>query len=125
MKLNQATFIELKDIFETYGEEPLADKLALKVIQHRMTKKFETSQDLKNLILGEENNNHKFKTIMRLFQALRISVNNELDNLKLLCEKVPKCLNKNGLAIFITFNSLEENIVLQSMKMLVILKKKK
>lgn len=117
--MNKATFIELKDIFEIYGEEPLADKLALKVIQQRMLKKFESSQDLKDLILSEDNNHHKFKTIMRIFQALRVSVNNEIDNLRVLCEKVPKCLAKDGLAFFITFNSLEENIVLNSMKQLV------
>lgn len=102
-----------------YGEEPLADKLALKVLSNRIFKKFENSQDLKDLILSEENNHHKFKTIMRVFQALRIAVNNEIENLNILCEKIPKCLAKNGLAIFITFNSLEENIVMHSMKQLV------
>ncbi len=91
----------------------------MKVIQQRLLKNFENSSDLKDLILSEENNHHKFKTIMRIFQALRISVNNEMDNLMVLCEKIPKNLAKNGIAIFITFNSLEESIVLQSMKLLV------
>ena len=109
----------MKDIFGKYGEEPLADKLAMKVIQKRNIQKFEKSQDLKDLILSEENNHHKFKTIMRLFQALRITVNNELENLTSLCEKIPKCLAKDGLAIIITFNSLEESIVMNSIKQLV------
>lgn len=109
----------MKDIFEVYGEEPLADKLAMKVIKQRETKPFENGQDLKDLILAEENNHHKYKTIMRIFQSLRIAVNNELENLSKLCERIPNCLAKNGLAFFITFNSLEENIVMNSIKQLV------
>ena len=96
----------------------------MKVIQQRLLKKFANSSELKDLILSEENNHHKFKTIMRIFQALRISVNNEMENLMVLCEKIPKCLGKNGVAIFITFNSLEENIVMQSMRLLVKILKK-
>lgn len=87
----------------------------------REKKLFENGQDLKDLILKEENNHHKFKTIMRCFQALRIAVNSELANLEVLCDKIPKCLAKNGLAFFITFNSLEENIVMNSIKQLVIM----
>lgn len=97
----------------------MAEKLAKKIIEFRKNKKFENSQDLKNLILDDENNNHKFKTIMRVFQALRISVNNEIENLTNLLDKIPFLLTNEGLAIFITFHSLEHNLVKKNMLSLV------
>jgi 16S rRNA (cytosine1402-N4)-methyltransferase len=71
--------------------------------------------------LEEENNNHKFKSIIRVFQALRIAVNDEMGNLRNLLEKIPLVLAKDGMAMFVTFHSLEHKLVSSSIKEMVIL----
>ncbi len=76
-------FYEEKDLFQLlreYGEEPHARKIAARIITERKVKKFVTTFDLNDFLEREINSHIKTKT--RVFQALRIEVNGELETLK-------------------------------------------
>jgi len=76
-------YYEEKDIYrilKDYGEEPHSRKIAARVISSRKKKKFQTTHDLTEF-LETEINKH-IKTKMRVFQALRIEANKELENLE-------------------------------------------
>lgn len=105
-------YAEEKDIFyilKTYGEEPYARKIAAKVIEARKKKKFETTFDLTEFL--ETNINKHIKTKMRVFQALRIAVNEELTALEESLEQACTLLQTWGIIAAISFHSLEDRIV--------------
>lgn len=110
-------FYEEKDlfqIFKEYGEEPHARKIAARVITERKKSKFLTTFDLTDF-LDREINSH-IKTKMRIFQALRIEVNKELDTLKNSLNQAIKLLETDGNIFVISFHSLEDRIVKQIFK---------
>jgi len=110
-------FYEEKDlfqIFKEYGEEPHARKIAARIITARKLKKFRTTTDL-NDFLETEINTH-IKTKMRVFQALRIEANAELENLKKSLTQAISLLETDGIIFVISFHSLEDRIVKQSFK---------
>lgn len=110
-------FYEEKDLFtllKEYGEEPHARKIAARVIAKRKQKKFETTWELREF-LDSEINTH-IKTKMRVFQALRIEVNRELENLEKSLNEGVKLLQTGGNIFVINFHSLEDRIVKQAFK---------
>lgn len=110
-------FYEQQDLFtilKEYGEEPYARKISEKIIWARKKKKFETTLELCDF-LDREINKH-IKTKMRVFQALRIEVNKELDNLKKSLKDAIELLKKDGDIFVISFHSLEDRIVKQIFK---------
>ena len=110
-------FYEEKDIFyifKEYGEEPNARKIAARVLETRKEKKFQTTLDLTEF-LDQQINTH-IKTKMRVFQALRIAVNQELDNLEKSLHEAIGLLEPEGIIFAISFHSLEDRIVKQSFK---------
>ena len=110
-------YSEEKDIFKIlkeYWEEPHARKIAARVITSRKEKKFGTTTDLCNFLDSEINSHIKTKT--RVFQALRIEVNGELETLKLSLEQAIWLLEPNGNIFVISFHSLEDRIVKQTLK---------
>ena len=109
--LNKISENELVDIFFKYGEERNSKKIAQAICTYRLKNRIKTSGELKGII--EEFTPERFlnKTLSRIFQALRIFVNNELDELEEFLEKAVSVLNKNGKLVIITFHSLEDRIV--------------
>lgn len=110
-------FYEEKDIFKIlkeYGEEPYSRKIAARAIERRKKEKFKTTFDLKNF-LEQEINSH-VKTKMRVFQALRIEVNKELENLWNSLTQAIDILEHWGRISAISFHSLEDRIVKQTFK---------
>lgn len=109
--LNKIDESEMVDIFFKYGEERNSKKIANAICNYRLNTKIQTSGQLKGII--EEFTPERFltKTLSRIFQALRIFVNNELDELKEFLEIASSLLNKNGRLAVITFHSLEDRIV--------------
>ncbi|MCF6268289.1 MAG: 16S rRNA (cytosine(1402)-N(4))-methyltransferase RsmH [Melioribacteraceae bacterium] len=109
--LNKISEKELADIFFKYGEERNSKKIAQAICNYRLNDKIETTGQLKGII--EEFTPERFlnKTLARIFQALRIFVNNELDELEEFLEKAVSVLNSNGRLAIITFHSLEDRIV--------------
>ena len=109
--LNVVKEKELMDIFFKYGEEKNSKKIAKAICSYRLDNKIETTGQLKSIIAEFTPERFLTKTLSRIFQALRIFVNNELDELEEFLEKAVSILNKNGRLVVITFHSLEDRIV--------------
>src|SRR5690554_2611038 len=105
--LNTYSKDELADIFYKYGDEENSYIIAHEVIKNRPLK---TTFDLVN-ICDKVNFKRKGHSSKKVFQALRIAVNNELGVLEALLEDVISILNKKGRIVIITFHSLEDRIV--------------
>ena len=103
---------DLAYIFKVYGEENFAAKVATAIVRHREIKPFETTLELsefiKRVIGGKPTPKHK---ATRCFQALRIAVNAELDELKQALEGSLDVLATDGRLCVISFHSFEDRIV--------------
>ncbi|MFM6068751.1 MAG: 16S rRNA (cytosine(1402)-N(4))-methyltransferase RsmH, partial [Sphaerospermopsis kisseleviana] len=118
---------ELADIFFKYGEERLSRKIARRIIEKRP---FQTTTELANEIFYSVPPKYRHGRIhpaTRVFQALRIAVNDELKVLETLIEKAPLSLLEGGKIAIISFHSLEDRIVkhgLRNSELLRVLTKK-
>ena len=105
---------ELKEIFFKYGEEEYSKSIAKNIVNHRKEKTIETTFELRDII---ENSMPKKVVYSRggaskkVFQALRIAVNGELDELENTLYKFIDMLNKGGRLVVLTFHSLEDRNV--------------
>lgn len=108
--LNEYPTDQLVRIFSSYGEERYSKTIARKIVERRAEKPFESTFDLRDLIqkTSRSNEPHPEK---RVFQALRIEVNRELEVLEKTLEKVIDHLDIDGRLCVITFHSLEDRIV--------------
>ncbi len=102
----------LYEIFSKYSEDLNSRIIAKEVVKERINKKIMTVGQLTeiiNKVVGDDKN----RSAARIFQALRIFVNNELENLKKGLDGARKVLKKDGRIIVISFHSLEDRIVKQ------------
>ncbi|MGN1379313.1 MAG: 16S rRNA (cytosine(1402)-N(4))-methyltransferase RsmH [Bacilli bacterium] len=104
---------KLIKIFFEYGEEKLSKVIAEKIILERKTKKINTTHELVSIILSAVGANYFYKNHpeRKIFQALRIEVNNELKVLEEVLPKAIDMLSSGGRMCVITFHSLEDKIV--------------
>jgi len=105
---------ELADIFWRYGEEKYSRQIAKKITEERKKKRILTTFDLVEIIqkaLPKSYERIRINLATKVFQALRIYVNNELDNLERLLKNLTAVLNSNGRAVIISFHSLEDRLV--------------
>ena len=105
---------ELKQIFDQYGEEKFSSRIVRGIIEHRQENKIETTEDLFNIIKHSLPAAFRFRAgdrARRIFQALRIEVNKELENLEKFLPDAFEILAKNGKLAVISFHSLEDRIV--------------
>ncbi len=109
--VNTFTEEDLANIFYEYGEEKNSRKIARSIVNYRLKKKIENTSDLVSIIEALVPQYYLRKTLARVFQALRIYVNDELGNLKTFLENSVKVLKKNGRLVVITYHSLEDKIV--------------
>ena len=112
---------ELSDIFFKYGEERFSRQIARAIVKERENKSIETTTDLCEIILQAIPTKARYSgsnPYMRVFQALRIYVNGELDGLYETVVKGAEKLNTNGRICVITFHSLEDRAVKTAMKYL-------
>jgi 16S rRNA (cytosine1402-N4)-methyltransferase len=103
---------ELERILRQYGEEPKARRIALAIASERKTRTITTTEELVKVIArakGKGNRDHHPAT--QTFQALRIAVNQELENLDLFLQNGYKLLRTRGRMIIISFHSLEDRLV--------------
>lgn len=107
--LNYAEEKEIVDILKNFGEEAQHRKIAHEIVQERKRKRFITTKDLTEF-LDTKINTH-IKTKMRVFQALRIEVNKELETLETSLKQAVKSLEVGGKIFVISFHSLEDRIV--------------
>lgn len=103
---------ELVKIFSEYGEERFSKRIAKKIVEYRKQKKIETTLELANLI---KEATPKIKSSIhpatRVFQAIRIEVNNELKNVNFVLHDILELLGKGGIISVLSFHSLEDRIV--------------
>lgn len=108
---------ELVKIFSEYGEERFSKRIAKKIVEQRKIKKLETTTELADLIV---NCTPKVKSHIhpatRVFQAIRIEVNHELQNVKNTLNDVLDLLDFGAIISVISFHSLEDRLVKQTFK---------
>lgn len=102
----------LAEIIFHYGEERFARKIAKKIVETRKTKKIETTAELADLVRSVvPKSNDGIDPATRTFQALRIFVNNELEELQEVLEQAEDLLKPEGRLVVVSFHSLEDRIV--------------
>jgi 16S rRNA (cytosine1402-N4)-methyltransferase len=114
--LNTATQEEIANVIFEFGEEKKSRGIARKIVEFRNSTKIERTFQLKKIV--EEVTPQRFvtKSLSRVFQALRIYVNNELDELRTFIDKSVPLLSIGGRIAIITFHSLEDRIVKEKFK---------
>ena len=113
--VNKYSEKELAHIFTTYGEEPIgrSKMLARMIVYHRP---INSTKELAELICSCTHGHSKIHPATKVFQAIRIEVNSELEQIEKTLPLLPKLLNKNGRLGFITFHSLEDRLVKNFLK---------
>ena len=102
---------ELERIFREYGEEKKAKQLAKAIVLARSKKPIETTEELVNIILSVIPYRGRIHPATKVFQAIRIEVNKELESIDIALEKTLYFLKKGGRIVVIAFHSLEDRIV--------------
>ncbi len=104
----------LAELIRSYGEERWAKRIARRIVEQRGKAPILTSGELARLVaraIPRKFHSRRIHPATRTFQALRIAVNRELDNLKQALSVLPGCLNEGGRFCVISFHSLEDRLV--------------
>lgn len=113
--INGLTKGELYELFTKLGEEERAGAIASAILGTRTIKQIRTTKALADLVVkvygGGRRIRGKIHPATRVFQALRIAVNDELNNLKVALPQAKDLLEKRGRLVVISFHSLEDRIV--------------
>jgi 16S rRNA (cytosine1402-N4)-methyltransferase len=106
---------ELTSLFRQYGEEPNARRIARAIVHTRTTQPIETGTQLADLIArvapGAPRGRRRVHPATRVFQALRIAVNRELETLPIALEAAVNVLGEGGRLAVLSYHSLEDRIV--------------
>lgn len=109
--VNEWTEEELRRTFFEYGEEPKSRRIAAAIVKRRADKQFETTLDLASLIESTVGRRGRTHPATRVFQAIRMAANEELESLRETLASVPRILKPGGTLLVITFHSLEDRLV--------------
>ena len=109
--VNSLEASELIKIFQQYGEEPNARRIVARIVDRRATHPFKTTFDLTEAIASVSPRRGPKHPATRVFQALRIHVNDELGALREVLNNIPSRLAPGARLAVITFHSLEDRIV--------------
>ena len=120
--INNLAAEDLRNLFKDYGEERWAKQIAHKLVKARTQKKIRTSKQLAQMVIdaipGHALSKQKIHPATRVFMALRIAVNQELDRLKAFMDQAVDFLNPGGRLCVLSFHSLEDRIVKHRLKAL-------
>lgn len=112
---------ELEDVLSGYGQERWAKRIATAIVRVREQSPIQTTQALRKLVhraVGGRCRSWRIDPATRVFQAFRIKVNDELENLRKILETGWRLLRKGGRICVISFHSLEDRIVKESFRRL-------
>ena len=114
--VNYASYYDLVKIFKEYGNEKEAEKISKAILEKRKIKKIETSEELSEIIFQTKKEKTKVHPATKVFMALRVFINQELENLSLALENSLDVLESGGKIVIITFQGLEDKVVKKFIK---------
>ena len=114
--LNKSDEKKLADIFYLYGELKTARRLAAAIVKKREEKPFAVTEDLTEAVTPLLPKEREKKDMAKVFQALRIEINHEMDALKEMLKAATELIGQGGRLSVITYHSLEDRIVKNVMK---------
>ena len=109
--INNYEINDLINIFLSFGEEQYSKKIATSIIENRP---INTTDELVNVIksaLPRQNPKYTKNSIRRIFQSIRIEVNNELNEIVSSLDNIKSFIKKGGVMIFLTYHSIEDKII--------------
>ena len=112
--INEMSADEIAKVIKIYGEEKWSKRIAKNIVQSRKEKPIETSAELAELVsksIPKKFHPARIHPATKTFQALRIAVNNELENIREFLDKVVSLLKPGGRIVVISFHSLEDRLV--------------
>lgn len=109
--VNELSENELYQIIKEFGEERKAKLIAKKIIEQRQLAKIESCKELADIVRSFYKGYHKIDPATKTFQAIRIYVNDELDEIKKSLSQAVELLKEGGRLITVSFHSLEDSIV--------------
>lgn len=116
MIVNSWSVEELATIFRRYGEERFAERIAKDIFHERKVRKIETTTQLAEIISKSIRKRGPIHPATRVFQALRIVVNDELGELERALPNLVESLHPRGRIVVLTFHSIEDRIIKQFFK---------
>ncbi|MCJ7642147.1 MAG: 16S rRNA (cytosine(1402)-N(4))-methyltransferase RsmH [Desulfobacterales bacterium] len=126
--VNSLSQKELEDMISAYGEDRRARQIAKTIVEERRREPIQTTSALRKIVWRATSRRSRYARIdpaTRTFQALRIQVNNELDNLRQILETGWQTLREGGRMCVISFHSLEDRIVKETFRKLALGEKAK
>ena len=102
---------ELADLIYEFGEERHSRKIASAIVDFQKRSSIETTSDLSSIVKRVIMGSKKTKSLARVFQAIRIAVNDELSSLEEGLVAAVELLNKGGRIVVLSYHSLEDRIV--------------
>jgi 16S rRNA (cytosine1402-N4)-methyltransferase len=112
--VNEMTMEEISRVLKMYGEERWSRRIAKKIVESRKDSPIETSAELARIVslaIPKKFHPVRIHPATKTFQALRIAVNNELENIRELMEKAVYRLKVGGRLVIISFHSLEDRLI--------------
>jgi 16S rRNA (cytosine1402-N4)-methyltransferase len=106
-----ASVEELTRIFRDFGEERMAAKIARGIVAERTKGPIQTTRQLARIVAGQKRDREKIDPATRVFQALRIEVNQELTSLARFLAAAVNRLKEGGTLVVLSYHSLEDRIV--------------
>ena len=128
MRMNQRACQTAADVINTYSEQALADifyyygelknsrQIAAAILKERNNHRIETTGELQTMVQPFFGRDREKKELAKVFQALRIEVNHEMDALKEMLTSAAQLLKPGGRLVVITYHSLEDRMVKNIMK---------
>ncbi|MDF1574985.1 MAG: 16S rRNA (cytosine(1402)-N(4))-methyltransferase RsmH [Bacteroidales bacterium] len=114
--LNEAPREELVRIFKSFGELGNASAISGAIEESRMQGAIETTVDLEEVLRRFIPRQHPSKFLARVYQALRIEVNREMEALREMLIQTAACMNTGGRLVVITYHSIEDRVVKNYMR---------
>lgn len=114
--LNRLSERELASLFKEFGEEPLAEKIASAVVERRKKRPIKTTRELVEIVESVVRKRGRIHPATKIFMALRIAVNRELEELRSSLPSAISLLGIGGRICVLSYNSLEDRIVKQTFK---------
>jgi 16S rRNA (cytosine1402-N4)-methyltransferase len=114
--LNSAKQEEIANVFYEFGEERKSRRISRMIVKSRSVEQIKSTTQLCKMVEATTPKQNLNKTLSRIFQSLRIYVNDELAELKDFLTQSAKLLNKGGRIVILSYHSLEDRIVKEFFK---------